>query len=135
MDDSRPVFAGVDHLHVYVKDRAAAADWYQQVLGFEPMEALAQWASGGGPLTLEDRSGKVHLALFESDKAPTSTIAFGASGAAFIDWRNYLAAAGLELRLADHELAWSLYFHDPDGNYHEITTYDHGYVSARLSEE
>jgi catechol-2,3-dioxygenase len=41
--------------------------------------------------------------------------------------------AGLEVRVADHELAWSLYFQDPDGNTHEITSYDHEFVADRLN--
>ncbi len=130
-----PPLNGIDHVHVYVKDRSAAEQWYQEVLGFEPLEEFMQWASGGGPLTLEDVGGSVHLALFESDKPPTSTIAFRASGEGFLGWRSHLEAHGLELRVSDHSLAWSLYFYDPDGNYHEITTYDYDFVAEQLNKE
>ena len=37
--------------------------------------------------------------------------------------------------MTDHKLAISLYFNDPDRNMHEITTYDHDYVRARLKED
>jgi catechol-2,3-dioxygenase len=102
------------------------------VLGFTRLEAFEVWAVDGGPLTLEDQSGKVHLALFESAQAPTSTIAFGASGEEFLAWKTHLEHHSLKLRISDHTLAWSLYFHDPFGNMHEITTYDHAHVAQHL---
>ena len=128
-----PNLKGIDHVHVYVKDREAAAAWYESVLGFRPVGKFMVWAVKGGPLTLEDPGGSIHLALFESDKGPDTNIAFGASGEEFLAWKLHLEGHGLELRVTDHKLAWSLYFHDPDGNMHEITTYDHGYVTERLS--
>jgi len=124
---------GIDHVHVYVTDREAAVAWYRKILGFEPLEKFSSWATETGPLTLEDPSGTVHLALFESDKSATSTIAFGASGEEFLAWKSYLEAQLPELRMADHKLAWSMYFHDPFGNYHEITTYEHELVRAALT--
>ena len=36
-------------------------------------------------------------------------------------------------RIEDHALAFSLYFHDPDGNMHEITTYEHDAVRSGLA--
>ena len=127
-----PQFSGIDHAHVYVKDRDAAALWYKEVLGFTPVAALQSWATVTGPLTLENTAGTVHLALFESDREPDSVIAFGSTGEQFILWKSHLEAVNLELRLANHDLAWSMYFHDPDGNYHEITTYDHAEVASQL---
>ena len=128
-----PAFQGIDHVHVYVTDRAAAARWYSEVLGLEPLEAFRVWATPTGPLTLEDRAGNVHVALFESDKAPTSTIAFRVDAEGFIAWKAHLEKAGLAVRLSDHELAWSLYFSDPWENLHEITTYDHAAVAEALA--
>lgn len=128
-----PRLSGVDHLHVYVKSWQEAEPWYQSVLGCKRIEAFMSWAVDGGPLMLEDASGKVHLALFESDQPPTSTIAFGATGEEFLAWKAHLEQQALELRIADHDLAWSLYFHDPFGNYHEITTYEHDLVRGQLA--
>jgi catechol-2,3-dioxygenase len=128
-----PKLSGIDHVHVYVRSWQEAEPWYQSVLGFERLEAFMSWAVDGGPLTLEDPSGKVHLALFESDQPPTSTIAFGATGEEFLAWKTHLEQQDLELRIADHKLAWSLYFYDPFGNYHEITTYEHDQVRQQLS--
>jgi catechol 2,3-dioxygenase len=127
-----PVLKGIDHVHVYVRSWSEAEDWYRRVLGFSRMEELLVWAVDKGPLTLQNPEGSVHLALFESDAGPNSTIAFGATGEEFLAWKTHLEGCGLELRLADHTLAWSLYFHDPFGNYHEITTYDHALVAEQL---
>lgn len=129
-----PKLNGIDHVHVYVNNRSEAEQWYQKVLGFKRVEALMVWAVGSGPLTLENTEGNVHLALFEKDDYPnTSAIAFGASGQEFLAWKTHLESHALELRLADHQLAWSLYFNDPYGNLHEITTYEHDYVATRLA--
>jgi catechol 2,3-dioxygenase len=127
-----PQFSGIDHAHVYVKDRQASALWYKEVLGFTPVADLQSWATATGPLTLGNAAGTVHLALFESEREPDSVIAFGSTGEQFLLWKAHLEARELEIRLANHDLAWSMYFHDPDGNYHEITTYDHAHVASQL---
>jgi len=103
------------------------------VLGFERVEKFMFWADENGPLTLEDPGGKIHIALFESDKPPTSTIAFGANGAEFLVWKSHLENLSLKPRITDHQLAWSLYFSDPFGNLHEITTYEYDLVSQLLA--
>lgn len=128
-----PKINGIDHVHVYVGDRQVAERWYADTLGFVRVEELAEWATVNGPLTLQDASGHVHLAVFEKENPPTTaTIAFGTDGRNFLEWKSHLEHRGLKLRLADHELAYSLYFNDPWGNYHEITTMDHDFVAARL---
>ena len=129
-----PKLSGIDHVHVYVSSWQEAEPWYQSVLGFKRLEAFMSWAVNGGPLTLEDQSGKVHLALFESDQPPTSTIAFGATGEEFLAWKTHLEQQALELRIADHDLAWSLYFYDPFGNYQEINTYEHDLVRRQVAD-
>lgn len=125
---------GIDHVHLYVAAWAEAERWYQDILGFRRVEKFMVWAVKGGPLTLENPDGNIHLALFERDNHPnTSAIAFGASGGEFLAWKSHLESHALELRVADHKLAYSLYFNDPWGNLHEITTYDHDVVSKSLS--
>ena len=77
-----PKLTGIDHIHVFVSDRRAAEDWYRRVLGLVRAPALETWAGGGGPLTIADESGRVHLALFERPgQSCRSAIALGASGA------------------------------------------------------
>ncbi len=128
-----PKLNGVDHIHVYVANWDEAEGWYGTVLGFKRVEALMSWAVKGGPLTLENTERNVHLALFEREgHAGSSAIAFGASGKEFLAWKTYLEDKGLELRVTDHKLAYSLYFNDPDQNMHEITTYERDYVAEFL---
>lgn len=128
-----PKLNGIDHIHVYVSDWSSAERWYGEVLGFRRVAAYESWAVPGGPLTIESADGSVHLALFEQEIPPGhSVIAFGASAEDFLAWKQHLEEQGLKLRISDHELAYSLYFSDPDDNLHEITTYEHDAVRARL---
>ena len=85
------------------------------------MEKFSVWATPKGPLVVEDGSGRVHLALFESDRTPESIAAFEVSGDQFEAWREHLGEKSIEFRYADHDLSESLYFDDPDGNAYEIT--------------
>jgi catechol 2,3-dioxygenase-like lactoylglutathione lyase family enzyme len=40
----------LNHVHVVVPDRAAAAAWYEEHLGFEPVPEYAAWTRvEGGP--------------------------------------------------------------------------------------
>ena len=131
-----PQLTGIDHIHVYVSSWSAAEHWYRNVLGLNRVEALMDWAVPGGPLTLEDPAGSVHLALFERpDHTGSSAIAFGAEGEQWLAWKAHLEEQGLKLRVSDHDLAFSMYFKDPDNNLHEITTYDHEYVRERLTKK
>ena len=128
-----PGFSGIDHVHVYVSDLPRAEQWYARTLGFSAVEALAAWNEGTGPLTMVDAGGGAHIALFESDRGPASTIAFGSDGEGFLAWLAHLEAQAVTVTVKDHELSWSMYFEDPFGNVHEITTYDCDRVSRELS--
>ena len=129
-----PKLSGVDHLHVNVGSWDEAEEWYGSVLNFSRVDALMPWAVKGGPLTVENPEGTVHLALFESDSPEiTDAIAFGATGEEFLGWKTHLENLGLELRVTDHKLAYSLYFSDPWQNSHEITTYERDYVARKLA--
>jgi catechol-2,3-dioxygenase len=129
-----PSLDRIDHIHVQVADRAGAERWYAEVLGLVRMAEFESWAPGGGPLTLANASGSIHLALFERASEPSrSTVAFGVGAAEFVAWRRHLESRlGAPLQPVDHDLAWSLYFTDPDGNPYEITTYDHAAVAGLL---
>jgi catechol-2,3-dioxygenase len=129
-----PPLAGVDHVHVFVADREAAEAWYAHVLGMARVEELALWAVDGGPLTLADKAGTVHVALFERPRqACRSTIALGVGADDFLAWQRHLAAAlGRPVDAVDHEKSWSLYFEDPDGNPYEITSYEYDALAGRI---
>lgn len=122
-----PKIDRIDHIHVFVSDRVAAEHWYERVLGFRRVPELEFWAVNGGPLTLSNSEGTVHIALFERPSQPNhATIAMAVSGESFTHWQAHLQNV-LEkpIHPVDHRVARSLYFTDPDGNPYEITTYIH----------
>ena len=126
---------GIDHVHVYVSSRAEAEEWYASVLGFLRDKKYEAWADDPhGPLTIQNPEGTIHLALFQTGKPTDDKVAFGASGEEFLAWRAHFESMSVEVRLTDHDMSYSLYFSDPDGNVHEITTYDPDYVRQRLTE-
>jgi len=127
----------VDHIHIYVRDRAASEDWYARAMGLRRLEELAFWSADGGPLTIANPSGTVHLALFERPAQECrSTVAFGVAAAQFLAWREHLShLLGREIEAVDHEVSWSLYFADPDGNPFEITSYEYAALAPALRHE
>lgn len=130
-----PTLTGVDHLHVNVGSWSEAEEWYGTVLNLKRVDVLMPWAVKNGPLTIENPEGTVHLALFESGSPETTNvIAFGATGEEFLSWKTHLESQGLDLRVTDHKLAYSLYFKDPWQNSHEITTYERDYVASKLAD-
>jgi catechol-2,3-dioxygenase len=123
-----PELERVDHLHVFVADRPAAERWYARVLGLKRMPSLERWAVDGGPLTIGNPSDTIHIALFErpAGAKSRSTIALATSAQGLLAWQRHLAAElGKEPARVDHEVSWSIYFEDPDGNPYEITTYEY----------
>jgi catechol-2,3-dioxygenase len=130
-----PSIQNIDHIHVFVADRAAAKVWYERVLGFTPTKEYVFWAVGGGPLTIQNGEGTVHLALFEQPaRTCRSTIAFGVSAGEFLAWKRHLSEnLNQAPTVEDHDVSVSLYFRDPDGNPYEITTYEYQTAKAGLA--
>lgn len=124
-------FDRIDHFHLYVTDRDKAEMWYQEVLGFSRVPALEQWVDEG-PLTIAN--GDIHLALFATKPPQKSAIAFGVSAKLFIDWQKHLTSKNIKLLVMDHQLSWSMYFSDPDGNPFEITSFDYQALSNLLAQ-
>ena len=129
----QPQLSTLDHIHVFVADRSAAEAWYGRVLNLKRVERLVFWTADHGPLTLTNANDQVHIALFERPREKSrTTVAFGVGGAELLAWQRHLKAElGRELPLVDHEVAWSLYFEDPDGNPFEITSYDYDLVRSQ----
>lgn len=129
-----PALERIDHVHVFVADRAASEKWYASVMNFHRAAGLESWAAGGGPLTIGNPEGTIHLALFERPAEKCrSTIALGTSAAEFLAWRTHLGRVlGSPVEAVDHALSWSLYFSDPDANPFEITSYDYASLASQL---
>ena len=129
-----PTLKNIDHVHVFVADRVAAEAWYARMLGFTRIVALESWVAGGGPLTIADASGAIHVALFEAAPIKTrSTVAFGTDVAQFLAWRGHLRLVlGGDVRVEDHGMSLSMYFRDPDGNPFEITCDEASQLRAAL---
>lgn len=130
-----PTLEDFDHVHVFVADRQAAVDWYARVLGLHPVAELAGWAADGGPLTIGNAAGSVHIALFERPTEKCrATLALRTTALAFLPWQAHLTLVlGHKIEAVDHELSWSLYFNDPDGNPYEITSYEYQQIAAALT--
>jgi catechol 2,3-dioxygenase-like lactoylglutathione lyase family enzyme len=139
----------LDHVHIRVPDRAEAAAWYAEHLGFEPVEAYAFWAEGidGGPLQISADGGATTLALFEAGGghpmvAQTTGVAFSVDADTFTAFARSLPgaicdASGQALQpddLIDYDLCWAYDLADPWGNRYELNTYDYERIRVDLVE-
>ncbi len=137
----------LDHVHIRVPDRAAAARWYAEHLGFEPVERYDFWASAveGGPLQISADGGDTTLALFEAGDghpmvAQQTGVAFRVDADAFIAFARSLPCGidgvdGTPLEAADvvdFDLCFAYDLVDPWGNRYEINCEDHATVHAAL---
>ena len=151
MRSEQPAFTmgRLDHVHVRVPDRAEAARWYAEHLGFEPVEAFDFWATGfeGGPLQISADGGHTMLALFEASPGhpmvPQQTgVAFSVDADSFMDFAHSLpcgidAPDGEPLALADlvdYDMCWAFDLADPWGNLYELNCYDHERIRTELVE-
>ncbi len=109
------------HANLYVGDYLAAQKFYYQVAGFNEAyrqpDNLASFVSNGNSyhdLTLVD----VHSHYNSAHEPPgLNHIAFELETEADLAaGYDRAVAAGLEFHTADHDVAHSLYAHDPDGN-------------------
>ena len=137
----------IDHVHVEVSDRDAAAAWYERVLGLKKHEDFLSWTEDPmGPLILQSSDGFPSVSLFARNfkkVSRDSTIAFRIDGDSFVEFVSALGSLQLETRegrqltskdVVDHALSWSIYFVDPDQNRIELTTYDYEVVRGVLTQ-
>ncbi|GJM38234.1 MAG: hypothetical protein DHS20C19_16010 [Acidimicrobiales bacterium] len=149
MTEERFRLGRLDHVHIRVPDRAEAAAWYAEHLGFERVEEFAFWAEGfeGGPLQISADGGQTTLALFEA--GPHGPMIEQKTGVAFsVDAGMFMAFAralpgefrspgGDRLQpadLIDFDLCWAYDFADPWGNVYELNTYEYDRVKTELVE-
>jgi catechol 2,3-dioxygenase-like lactoylglutathione lyase family enzyme len=147
MEQPRFRMGRLDHVHIRVPDRAEAAHWYAEHLGFEPVQEFAFWAEGfeGGPLQISADGGATTLALFEASEGhpmvPQLTgIAFSTDADTFVGFARSLPGAienlaGQRLTvgdLVDFDLCWAFELCDPWGNRFELNCYDYEPVRAAL---
>ncbi len=139
----------LDHVHIRVPDRAEAARWYAEHLGFEPVDRFSFWAVGfeGGPLQISADGGKTTLALFEAGEGhPMVTqqtgVAFSVEAETFIQFIRSLPS-GIPNRngepltaadIVDFDLCWAIDLCDPWDNLYELNCYDYDRVRADLIE-
>ena len=100
------------------------------------------WANIG-PLFIGNKGKTVKLALINGTKDNDGSInrmAFSASGENFVSFINnlnevkvyFLKHRVTKKDLVDHDLSYSIYFDDPDGNKLELTCYEYDYVKLRI---
>ena len=137
----------LDHVHLYVTDRPAAADWYRRVLGLVPYGAWHERdLADDHPLFLAPGTGGEHVVSLFVGPRPEGgdrTVAFHADGRAFLrfaaalpddDLRSYEGAPLTAAMANDYGLALTFNFLDPAGNHIELVTYDHAKARAGLTE-
>lgn len=128
--------AALDHVHLYAADPEVAANWYSRVLGLTVLASSARLDTGKYMATSR---GQYCATIFKGQPPSDGdhTSAFRVIGRTFICFGDALPCADVMGRAgrqleksdaADHSLAWSYYFQDPDGNHLEITTYDHDMI-------
>ncbi|MCC7076822.1 MAG: VOC family protein [Acidimicrobiia bacterium] len=139
----------LDHVHIRVPDLDAAARWYAEHLGFEPVAAYDFWAKGieGGPLQISADGGRTMLALFEASEdhpmvPQANGVAFSIDADSFMSFARSLPR-GIDTPrgeplvitdLVDFDLCWAFNLVDPWGNQYELNCYDHARVRTELVE-
>ena len=139
----------IDHVEIFVPDRHQAAMWYARVLGLEVIPRYEHWAEDPhGPLMISSDGGSTKLALFQgSPQGSQQTsglhlVAFRVGASAFVEFVRCLPELALTDHrgrhvtadlVADHEMAYSIYFNDPYGHRLELTTYEYDEARSKLA--
>ena len=132
----------VDHIEIFVEDRIKAAKWYEKIFGLSIIKEYELWSSIG-PLFIGNKDKSVKLAMFEGKKDNDGSInrmAFRASGKNFVDFITrlddmqvfFLKHRVTKENLVDHEISYSIYFEDLDGNKLELTCYEYDFVKSKI---
>jgi len=114
----------LSHVGLYVNDLARMKDFYTRVLGFVVSDAAPD-----GRITFLSRNPSDHhqVVLVPGRKTDLETpmvqqISFNVGGLADVQraFRKVRAAGCEAIRPVSHGNAWSVYFHDPEGNEIEL---------------
>ena len=139
----------LDHVHIRVPDRAVAARWYEEHLGFDTVDRFDFWASDveGGPLQISADGGRTMLALFEASEGhpmiPQKTgVAFSVDAETFMSFTrslpgeiaNPVGEALAPNDVVDFDLCWAFDLVDPWGNQYELNCYDYDAIKTQLIE-
>ena len=132
----------IDHIEMFVTDRIKAAQWYDDIFGLKPIQDLDMW-SKIGPLFIGNEDRTVTLALMNGTRENDGSInrmAFRTSGKNFVEFISHVGDLNLFFlkemvtrdKVVDHDISFSIYFDDPDGNKLELTSYDHDFVKSKI---
>jgi len=139
----------LDHVHIRVPNRAQAARWYADHLGFEPVQTFDFWAHGfdGGPIQISADGGRTMIALFEASElhpmlAQTAGVAFSVDADSFMAFARSLpceiaspSGRPLQIRdIVDLDLCWAYDLADPWGNQYELNCYEYDRIRKDLIE-
>lgn len=139
----------LDHLHLVVPDREEAAQWYEDVLGFERVEKYRHWWQiPGAPIHISADGGTTSIALFQAGEGHELTqgigmgVSFSLPADEFIRFAKALGRNGringksgkpLTVNaIVDLDLCFSFGFFDPYGHEFELTCYDYAEVKQNL---
>jgi catechol 2,3-dioxygenase-like lactoylglutathione lyase family enzyme len=132
----------IDHIEMFVADRLKTTKWYESVFGLRPLQELDMW-SKTGPLFIGNKERTVTLALMNGTRENNGSInrmAFRTTGEKFVDFLNrindmelfFLKDKVTKDNVVDHDISFSIYFDDPDGNKLELTSYDYDFVKLNI---
>ena len=135
----------VDHIELYVKDQTKSVKWYDKIFGFKVIKELEFWSENeDGPLFVGNKENSIKLALFKGTRTNNGSIrriAFRISGTGFLLFLDCLKdfpifSFGKKItkdNVVDHEISYSIYFNDLDGNKLELTSYDYDLLHRHFS--
>jgi catechol 2,3-dioxygenase-like lactoylglutathione lyase family enzyme len=130
----KPQIQGVLETSLYVDNLERSAEFYQRVLGFEPMlsdDRLCALKAGSQQVLLLFRKGASNAAsatpggvIPPHDGSGQSHLAFAISKEQLSAWEEELRQEGINI---ESRMEWprggrSLYFRDPDGHLVELVT-------------
>jgi catechol 2,3-dioxygenase-like lactoylglutathione lyase family enzyme len=121
---------GIDHVALAVRDVRRSARWYEDVLGLTRRHEKV-WAdypavvgAGSTAIALFPVEGNAPKPRPGRDVLAMRHVAFRVNAVNFARAQAELTARGIAFVFQDHQIARSIYLHDPDGHEIELTTYE-----------